>query len=126
MPYIPPHLRPRPATASAAPAPPPPRGVRFIGNATGNINVAANTGVRFSPHRNAAATRKVLKHVALSGSMNSEPPAKPTYSIHGFPPKYKSMIMKSLSFKKQKPKRRQTKKHKRSKRTMRRKYTSKK
>lgn len=65
------------AAAVAAAAAPVKRGVRFIGNATGGLNVAPSPTRKASPrHRNRGATRRALRpatHVSPADS----PPLRP-------------------------------------------------
>lgn len=85
---------------TAAPAKP---GVKFIGNATGNTNVAENKGTRYSPKRNAVPAKKTLKaskHVAP----NAAPPAKPGAAFLELPAKFQEMLKSFYSTKPKSPK----------------------
>ena len=65
------------AAAAAAAAAPHRRGVRFIGNATGNLNVVPSPTRKASPHhRNRGATRRTLKTTARVSPRGS-PPQRP-------------------------------------------------
>ncbi len=90
--YIPPHLRKKTA-AAAAPAKPARRGVRFIGNATGNTNVAANNGTRRGPRSPSAAPRRTTLRVRTMVSPNKAPPAVPTHKIKNLPTKFRNMLV---------------------------------
>jgi len=63
--------------AAAAAAAPVKRGVRFIGNATGGLNVAPSPTRKASPrHRNRGATRRALRPAAHVSPADS-PPLRP-------------------------------------------------
>jgi spore germination cell wall hydrolase CwlJ-like protein len=109
MSYVPPHLRKK---LVLAPAPVEARGLRFLGNAIGN-DVVGNTGLRFSPHKNAIGAKKTLK-VVKRMTPNSDPPAKPTKAFSEMPPKFRAMIKARLTTYKAKKKQTQ-KKHKKQK-----------
>ena len=65
------------ARAIARAAEPPRRGVRFIGNITGNTNVVSNPTRKASPHhRNRNITRRILKITAVK-SPSGSPPQRP-------------------------------------------------
>ena len=65
------------ALARAAEAAPARRGVKFIGNATGNTNVAKSPTRKASPHhKNRGATRRALKPTRAL-TPNSSPPQRP-------------------------------------------------
>jgi hypothetical protein len=65
------------AAAATTAAAPQRRGVRFIGDATGDLNVAPSPTRKASPHhRDRAATRRALKATARVSPANS-PPLKP-------------------------------------------------
>ena len=65
------------AKEAAAAAAPVKRGVRFIGNATGNLDVAPSPTRKASPHhRNRGATRRAMK-AAKRVSPDSSPPQRP-------------------------------------------------
>lgn len=65
------------AAAAAVPAVPLRRGVRFIGNATGNTNIAHSPTRKASPHhRNRGETRRVLRATARVSPTGS-PPQRP-------------------------------------------------
>lgn len=104
MAYVPPHLRKK-VTAVAAPPNPtkvefgaitPPRGIRFIGNATGELNIAPNTGLRYSPRsRNATPRKPTRKLTVRRVSPNAKPLAKPTTAVSEMPPKFRTMLLHS-------------------------------
>jgi len=95
---------------TAAPAKP---GVKFIGNATGNTNVAENKGTRYIPKRNAKPTKKTLKatrHV----SPNAAPPARPGASFFELPAKFQAMLKSFYSTKPKSPKKKTRRSSRRS------------
>ena len=111
MAYVPPHLRKK-----AVIAPPPTkdakRGIRFIGNATGDTDVVGNTGTRYSPHKHANPSRKTLKNTKRM-TPNAAPIAAPTTAIREMPPKFMKMIREHLKTHTKKTKKQ--KKHKKQK-----------
>ena len=65
------------ARAAAAAAAPAKKGVKFLGNATGNTNVAKSPTRKASPHhKNRDATRRALKATARVSPAGS-PPQRP-------------------------------------------------
>ena len=99
MSYVPPHLRKKAVVVE------PRRGIRFIGNATGDIDVANNTGVRYSPHtRDVADLRHTRKLHIRSVSMNVVPPSRPTTAVSHMPTKFKHMVLESGQVKSKAPK----------------------
>ena len=99
--------------AAAAAAPPPKRGVRFIGNATGETNVAPSPPRAASPHhRNRNVTRRLLK-AKPAVTPNAEPPLKPGKGA----PKFRDAVRRAATPLTRKPraKRRHHKKHKTTK-----------
>lgn len=69
--------RERMAARAAAAAPVQTRGVRFIGNATGNTNVAKSPTRKASPHhQNRNVTKRALKATARV-SLSHSPPQRP-------------------------------------------------
>ena len=89
--YVPPHLRKAKLKSKSPKAAT--RKVRFVGNVTGNVNIAPDNGARHTPRRNAVATRKILKHVAPA-SKSAEPPAKPTTFLYHMPPAFRNEIFR--------------------------------
>ena len=103
MAYVPPHLRKK-AVVAPQPTKDAKRGVRFIGNATGDTDIVGNTGTRYSPHKNAKLLRKTLKNTKRI-TPNATPVAAPTTAIREMPLKFKKMIRehwKAHTHKKQK------------------------
>jgi len=96
--YVPPHMRGKKAAPQNLT-----RRVRFVGNVTGNADVAPDTGVRHTPRPNARPTRKVLKHTHRI-SANKQPLAPPTTSLHHMPATYRKYIFDSLPYLTQKKK----------------------
>lgn len=90
--YIPPHLRKKLTAAAAAVTNAVKRGVRFIGNATGNLNIAPNTGTRHKPRSPTAAPRKSTLKAKRQPTPNASPAAKPTHKVKELPPKYREML----------------------------------
>ena len=88
--YVPPHLR---KAKLKSKSPKLTRKVRFVGNITGNVNVVPDNGARYTPRRNAVATRKILKHVAHN-SKSAEPPAKPTTILYHMPLAFREEIFR--------------------------------
>jgi hypothetical protein len=104
---------------AAAPVKP---GVKFIGNATGNTNVAENKGTRYSPKRNAVPAKKTMKatkHV----SPNAAPPAKPTAIFQELPAKFQTMLKSFYSTKPKSPKKKTRRSSRRSGKPTRRRHT---
>jgi hypothetical protein len=115
MAYVPPHLRKKVTAVAAPPNPtkvefgaitpsalraevgaPPPRGIRFIGNATGELNIAPNTGLRYSPRSRNATPRKPTRKLTVRRiSPNAKPLAKPTTAVSEMPPKFRTMLLHS-------------------------------
>jgi hypothetical protein len=93
--YIPPHLRKKLATATAAAVNTLKRGVRFIGNATGNLNIAPNAGTRHKPRSPSAAPKKVTLKAKKQPTPNKSPVAKPTHKVKDLPPKYREMLVRA-------------------------------
>ncbi len=86
--YVPPHLRKLVPKVSAKNT----RKVRFIGNATGNINVTS-PNTRYVPrHKYAKPTRKILR-TPKGHSLNKSPKARPTTVIFDMPPKFKKAVL---------------------------------
>jgi len=91
------------------------RGVRFIGNATGNVNVASSKGKRFTPRRGSPAGKKTLKAVRRV-SPNAAPLWAPSHALRKAAPKFAKAVLDHLGLKewqqapKGKGKRRKTKK----------------
>jgi hypothetical protein len=111
MAYVPPHLRTH-LRKKAVVAPPKDakRGVRFIGNATGDTDIVGNTGARYSPHTHANQLRKTLKNTKRI-TPNAAPVAAPTTAIREMPLKFKKMIrehLKAHTHKKQKKQKKYT------------------
>jgi hypothetical protein len=102
--YIPPHLRkPKPNIKKHNT-----RKVKFVGNATGNIDVTS-PNIRYIPrHKYASPTRKILRTPKVH-SLNKSPKAKPTTVIFDMPPKFKKAVLDAhphLTKKKKAPKQR--------------------
>ena len=110
MAYVPPHLRKKLASVVTAP---PPSGVRFIGNATGELDIAPNTGIRFNPSMNANPRKSSRKQSARRVSPNTEPFARPTTAFSEMPAKFQEMLRHSGIFN-PRATRRKHKKHKKS------------
>jgi len=92
MAYVPPHLRKK---AVAAPPKDAKRGVRFIGNATGDTDIVGNTGTWYSPHTHANPPLRTLKNTKRI-TPNAAPVAAPTTAIREMPPKFSKMIREHL------------------------------
>ncbi len=103
----------------AAPVKP---GVKFIGNATGNTNVAPNTNVRYSPKRNAKPAKKTLK-ATKHMSPNAAPPAKPTAIFQELPAKFQTMLKSFYSTKPKSPKKTRRRRSSGKKKPTRRRHT---
>ena len=103
--YVPPHLRKLKPTHNAKRNT---HKVRFVGNATGDVNVTSPT-TRYVPrHKHARPTRKILRTPKVH-SMNKSPKAKPTTVIFDMPPKFKKAVFNAhphLTKKKKTPKQR--------------------
>lgn len=104
--YVPPYLRKLKAKHNNAKRNT--RKVKFVGNATGDVNVTS-PNIRYLPrHKYASPTRKILR-VPKAHSLNKSPKAKPTTVIFDMPPKFKQAVFNAhpyLTKKKKTPKRR--------------------
>lgn len=89
MAWVPPHLRGKKVGAIV-----PMTGVRFIGNATGNINIAPNTGIRFEP-RHKAPTKKTLKAKRIL-TPEGKPPQAPSHALRKAAPKFQKAVQNHL------------------------------
>jgi len=110
--YVPPHLRGKKTEPAAVTR----RGVRFIGNATGNVNVVSSKGKRYTPRRRGSpAGKKTLKAVRRV-TPNAAPLWDPSYAMRKAAPKFAKAVLDHLGLKewqqapKGKRKRRKTKK----------------
>ena len=89
--YVPPHLR-KPKQNNTKHNT---RKVRFIGNATGNVNVTSHNA-RYSPrHKYAGPSRKILRSTKFH-SINNKPVAPPTTVLFDMPKKFKTFIFDKL------------------------------
>jgi len=93
--YVPPHLRGKAAAAAAAAVAPRSRHIRFIGNATGNVNVVSSKGKRFTPRRSAAAARRTLKAVRIP-TPNAKPLWEPSHALRAAAPKFAKAALNHL------------------------------
>jgi len=75
---------------------PPVRGIRFIGNTTGNLNILPNNGTRHSPKRSAATPKKRTLKVVRRLTPNAKPPARPTTAISKMPKLFGKMVKNTL------------------------------
>jgi hypothetical protein len=102
--YVPPHLRKPKAKPNNTKRTT--RKVKFVGNATGDIDVTSPT-TRYHPrHKYASPTRKILR-TPKAHSLNKSPKAKPTTVIFDMPPKFKQAVFNAhpyLTKKKKTPK----------------------
>jgi len=112
--YVPPHLRGKKMNGPAVTR----RGVRFIGNATGNVNVVSSKGKRYTPRRlgSPIGKKKTLKAVRRV-TPNAAPLWAPSHALRKAAPKFAKAALNHLGLKewqqapKGKGKRRKTKKH---------------
>ena len=93
--YIPPHLRGKtygPAVTR--------RGVRFIGNATGNVNVVSSKGKRYTPRTlgSPVGKKKTLKAVRKV-TPNVLPLWTPSYAMRKAAPKFAKAVLEHLGLK---------------------------
>lgn len=94
--YVPPHLRGKKANTATVTR----RGVRFVGNATGNTNVVSSKGKRYTPRMvSPAGKKKTLKSVRKV-TPNAKPVWEPSHALRKAAPKFAKAAMEHLGLQK--------------------------
>ena len=74
----------------------PMRKPKFLGNALGDSDVLANSGIRYSPRSPGALPAKPIRRIGPTIQPNSSPILQPSHNLTKIQPKFRAKVLKAM------------------------------